>query len=43
LEDLKIANKKALILANSNVEIGEDDNLSDYDSEGRLKSGRREK
>ena len=43
LEDLRLAGKKALILANSNVEIGEEDNLSDYDSEGKLKQTRNEK
>lgn len=36
----KYEGKKALIFANSNVMLGEGDNLSDYDSDGVLRPGR---
>lgn len=43
LEEFEHKSKRALILANSNVTIADDEDSSDYDSEGRIKTGRQHK
>ena len=40
LNEFEHKSKRALILANSNVTIEDDEDSSDYDSEGRIKNGR---
>ncbi len=40
LNEFEHKSKRALILANSNVTIAEDEDSSDYDSDGRIKTGR---